>query len=54
MVDMPEHGDYDSQRWYCGYWMTEEEWLDIHDYSPPALQQQVEKDENEAQEDEEE
>jgi len=38
---MPEHGDYDSQqqKWYCGYWMTQEEWLDIHDYAPPTLQQ---------------
>ncbi len=36
---MPEHGDYDSQtrKWYCGYWMDEEEWLDIHDYAPPTL-----------------
>ena len=33
---MPEHGDYDSQqqKWYCRYWMTQEEWLDIHDYAP--------------------
>ena len=54
MMDMPEHGDYDSQKWYCGYWMTEEEWFDIHDYSPPALQQQEEKDQTEPQEDEEE
>ena len=31
-----EHGAYDSsqQMWYCGYWMTEDEWLDIHDYAP--------------------
>jgi hypothetical protein len=38
---MPEHGDYDLQarKWYCGYWMTEEEWLDIHDYTPPILQE---------------
>lgn len=32
---MPNHGDYDeiTTRWYCSYWMTKEEWLDIHDYS---------------------
>jgi hypothetical protein len=37
---MPEHGDYDLQarKWYCGYWMTEEQWFDIHDYAPPTLQ----------------
>lgn len=30
-----DHGGYDSsqQKWYCGYWMTEDEWLDIHDYA---------------------
>jgi hypothetical protein len=38
---MPEHGDYNSQaqKWYCGYWMNEEEWFDIHDYAPPTLQE---------------
>ena len=38
---MPEHGDYDlqAQKWYCGYWMTEEQWFDIHDYAPPTLQE---------------
>jgi hypothetical protein len=37
---MPQHGDFDhhQQKVYCGYWMTTEEWLDIHDYAPPALQ----------------
>jgi len=37
-----QHGDYDQQqqKWYCGYWMTQQEWLDIHDYAPPTLQQQ--------------
>jgi len=36
---MPQHGDYDQQqlKWYCSYWMTTEEWLDVHDYSPPTL-----------------
>lgn len=36
---MPEHGDYDLQvkKWYCGYWMNEEEWFDIHDYVPSIL-----------------
>jgi hypothetical protein len=38
---MQEHGDYDLQarKWYCGYWMTEEQWFDIHDYAPPTLQE---------------
>lgn len=36
---MPQHGDSDpqQQKWFCSYWMTKEEWLDIHDYTPPAL-----------------
>jgi len=40
---MPEHGDYDpqQQKWYCGYWMVQDEWLDIHDYAPPTLQQEA-------------
>ena len=47
MMGMPEHGDYDSQKWYCGYWMTEQEWLDIHDYAPPTLLQEGDKEEQE-------
>jgi hypothetical protein len=41
---MPVHGDYDRQKqsWFCSYWMTQEEWLDVHDYSPPALPQKEE------------
>ncbi|MFZ0326365.1 MAG: hypothetical protein WBQ25_23985 [Nitrososphaeraceae archaeon] len=36
MKHMPNHGEYDSNsmQWYCNYWMTKEEWLDIHDYAP--------------------
>jgi hypothetical protein len=32
---MPQHGDVDKEtkKIYCGYWMTLEEWDDIHDYS---------------------
>jgi hypothetical protein len=39
---MPQHGDYDphQQKWYCGYWMAQGEWLDVHDYAPPTLQQE--------------
>lgn len=37
----PEHGELDSQspqtRWFCGYWMTQEEWENIHDYAPPNV-----------------
>jgi hypothetical protein len=33
---MYEHGFYDPQlkKWYCSYFMDEEEWLNIHDYLP--------------------
>jgi hypothetical protein len=33
---MPEHGDYNSElkKWFCSYWMTEDEWMDLHYYSP--------------------
>jgi len=36
-----QHGEYDSkhQKWFCGHWMSQEEWLDVHDYSPPAMLQ---------------
>lgn len=39
MLAMPEHGQFDpsANKWYCGYWMTFEEWEDIHDYSPPNM-----------------
>jgi len=40
-----QHGDYDpkQQGWFCSYWMSEEEWLDIHDYSAPNMMQNHEK-----------
>ena len=33
---MYQHGDYEEsmQRWFCGYWMTLEEWKSIHSYLP--------------------
>jgi hypothetical protein len=36
---MPLHGDYneDLRKWYCSYWLTAEEWEDIHDYAPSVL-----------------
>jgi hypothetical protein len=36
---MPEHGDYNSgsQKWYCNYWMTLQEWKDLHDYIPQNI-----------------
>jgi hypothetical protein len=36
---MPEHGDYneDLRKWYCNYWVTAEEWEDIHDYAPSSF-----------------
>jgi hypothetical protein len=41
---MPQHSDCDQQQqnWFCSYWMTQEEWLDVHDYAPPSLQQEEE------------
>jgi len=38
---MPQqHGDYDlhQQKWFCGYWMSQEEWLDVHNYAAPIPQ----------------
>jgi len=36
---MPEHGDYneDLRKWYCSYWITAEEWEDIHDYAASSF-----------------
>ena len=36
---MQQHGDYDPQqeKWFCGYWMSPEEWFDVHNYVPPNL-----------------
>jgi hypothetical protein len=33
---MSEHGNYDksSGKWYCSYWMSAEEWENIHGYAP--------------------
>jgi hypothetical protein len=35
---MPEHGEFDplSQKWFCSYWMSQDEWEDVHDYAPPS------------------
>jgi len=32
---MPQHGDIENEtkKIYCGYWMTIEEWEEIHNYS---------------------
>lgn len=61
---MPEHGEFDpqSQKWYCSYWMSQEEWEDIHDYAPPnssgaavfaEAEQEDEEDKGEREQDEE-
>jgi len=33
---MPQHGEIDKEKKlvYCGYWMTFEDWEDIHKYNP--------------------
>jgi hypothetical protein len=40
-----QHGDYDpeQQKWFCSYWMSEEEWLNVHDYSTSSLTQSPDK-----------
>jgi hypothetical protein len=39
-----QHGDYNAkqQEWFCDYWMSQEEWSDIHNYAPPTLLQDEE------------
>jgi hypothetical protein len=39
-----QHGHYDpqQQKWFCGYWMSQEEWFDVHNYAPPTLLQDEE------------
>lgn len=31
---LPEHGEYDPnlKKWFCSYWMAEDEWMDLHHY----------------------
>ena len=33
-----EHGERDpfQQKWFCAYWMSQEEWMDIHGYAHAA------------------
>ena len=35
-LSMNEHGFYNPnlKKWYCSYFMDEEEWLNVHDYLP--------------------
>ena len=35
---MPEHGEYNMElkKWFCSYWMTKDEWMNIHGYTPPS------------------
>jgi hypothetical protein len=51
---MPEHGQYDeqAQKWFCGYWMSAQEWEDVHDYAPFVKTAAAEEEEGQ-QEDEE-
>ena len=36
-----QHGNYDSKqrKCFCGNWMSQEEWVDVHDYSAPTMLQ---------------
>ena len=40
---MHEHGFYDPdlKKWYCSYFMDEEEWMKIHDYLPSQVQEHL-------------
>jgi hypothetical protein len=46
---MPQHGEHDlqQQKWFCGYWMSQEEWLDIHDYAPSVPKEEMKGDSDE-------
>lgn len=35
---MYEHGFFDSvaKKWFCSYFMSSKEWMEIHDYLPPC------------------
>jgi hypothetical protein len=46
---MPQHGEHDSQeqKWFCGYWLSQEEWLDVHDYAPAVHREEAEVDSDE-------
>ena len=48
---MPVHGDYneDIHKWYCSYWLTIEEWEDIHDYAPSPFLDSVNDKNNDAE-----
>jgi hypothetical protein len=41
-----EHGSYDESRqeWFCGYWMSKDEWFDIHDYAPATQKEMPDSD----------
>ena len=45
---MTRHGDYDRKQnqWYCGYWMSKKNWMDIHHYSPPHTDEDGNEDED--------
>jgi hypothetical protein len=45
---MPEHGEYDqdSKKWYCEYWMSLQEWSQVHYYSPSNTVVEEKEDDN--------
>ncbi|HZA08388.1 MAG TPA: hypothetical protein VE619_11850 [Nitrososphaeraceae archaeon] len=49
LYDVPEHGNYNSElkKWFCVYWMTEDEWMDAHYYSPSSMLEEKDRDTNE-------
>ena len=34
IIQMPEHDEFDpkTKRWFCSYWMSKQEWIDVHHY----------------------
>ena len=51
-IIMTEHGDYDSElkKWFCSYWMSEDEWMDIHSYSPSNASEEKQGDDRKEEE----
>ncbi len=47
-IYVPQHGELDkaTKKVYCNYWMTLEEWNDIHNYSIIENQEQKIKQQN--------
>jgi hypothetical protein len=49
---LPEHGEYDSElkKWFCSYWLTKDEWMDLHYYSPSSVLEEEKDDDSRKEE----